>query len=93
MRTICTALAQRTDRPVADLAVDEGEAPAEQLRELAGDYEAGEVEGLIVTYVMKNGAVGYKLMGALGEEENLGNVATIVGELQRRIHMRIAFSS
>lgn len=93
MRTICTALAQRHDNRVADLAVDEGEAPAEQLRELASGCEAGEVEGLIVTYVMKNGTVGYKLMGALAEEENSGNVATIVGELQRRIHMRIAFSA
>lgn len=75
------------------VGADDDEAPAEQLRELASDYEAGEVEGLIVTYVMRNGAVGYKLMGALAEEENSGNVSTIVGELKRRIHMRLALSS
>jgi hypothetical protein len=43
--------------------------------------------------VMDDGEVRYKLMGALAEEENLGNAVAIVGELKRRINMMIALSS
>lgn len=69
------------------------ETPGCKLRELADDYESGAVRGVIVTYVTDDGEVMYKLMGALSEEENLGNAVTIVGELKRRINMMIALSS
>ncbi|WP_024972262.1 hypothetical protein [Ralstonia pickettii] len=71
---------------------DEGEAPEVELRYLADDYEAGAVDGVVVAYVMGDGLVKYKLMGALADEENLDNVANIVGELKRRIHTRLALS-
>ena len=64
---------------------DEGEAPEVELRNLAEDYEAGAVEGVLVAYVMGDGVVKYKLMGALAEKENLVNAAAIAGELKKRI--------
>ena len=67
---------------------DEGEAPEVELRNLAEDYEAGVVEGVLVAYVMGDGLVKYKLMGALAEKENLVNAATIAGELKKRIGIR-----
>jgi hypothetical protein len=53
------------------IGADEGEAPEIKLRQLASDYEAGEIEGLLVAYVMGDGEVKYKLMGALAEKEIL----------------------
>ncbi|OCS50810.1 hypothetical protein [Ralstonia pickettii] len=66
------------------IGADEGEAPEIKLRQLASDYEAGEIEGLLVAYVMGDGEVKYKLMGALAEKENLLNAAAIAGELKKR---------
>lgn len=64
---------------------DEGKAPEVELRQLASDYEAGEIGGVLVAYVMDDGLVKYKLMGALAEKENLVNAAAIAGELKKRI--------
>lgn len=61
------------------------DATGEELRELAGDYESGRVRGVIVTYVMDDGEVKYKLMGALAQTENLSQAMTVAGELRRRI--------
>ena len=69
------------------------ESPSDELRALADACESGNVEGVLVAYVTSDGSVRYKMMGALADEENLGNVATIAGELKRRIHMRIALSA
>lgn len=68
------------------------DSPGNTLREIAGGYEEGVVEGVVVAYVMRDGSVRYQLLGALAEPENLGNAVTIAGELKRRLEQSLIFS-
>ncbi|CBJ42548.1 hypothetical protein [Ralstonia solanacearum] len=61
------------------------EVPSEQLREIADDLEAGRIQGVVISYLRDDGAVEYKLMGALAKTSNLGNAVGIAGALEKRI--------
>lgn len=67
-------------------------APGDELREIAGAYEAGDVEGVLIAYIARDGTVRYKTMGALADRENLGQAITVAGELQRRLESSRFFS-
>lgn len=67
-------------------------APGDELRDIADAYETGDVEGVLIAYVMKDGTVKYKTMGALAERENLGSAVTVAGELQHRLDQLRFFS-
>lgn len=63
-------------------------APGDELRDIADALETGDVEGVLIAYVMKDGTVKYKTMGELAERENLGNAITVAGELHHRLQSR-----
>lgn len=67
-------------------------APGDELREIADAYESGDVEGVLIAYVMRDGTVKYQTMGALADRENLGSASTVAGELQRRLEQLRFFS-
>lgn len=75
------------------LDANDDESPSGELRALADACESGNVEGVLIAYVMSDGSVRYQMMGELAEEENLGNAATVAGELKRRLDMRAALSA
>lgn len=72
---------------------DDDESLSGVLRAMADAYDVGNVEGILVAYVTSDGSVRYQMMGALAEEENLGNAVTIAGALKKRLHMRLALSA
>lgn len=84
-----------TNSNLTPYACDAGddESPSGVLRAMADAYDVGNVEGVLVAYVTSDGAVMYRVMGALAEKENIGNAVTVAEVLKRRLHMRAALSS
>lgn len=72
---------------------NDDESPSGELKALADAYDSGNVEGILVAYVTSDGSVRYQMMGALADEENLGNAITVAGALKRRLDMRLALSA